>query len=228
MLRIKDNPQPNSIKKLRTKLDLTLEAIADELGTDPSTVRKLEKGLMQLTPKWLEPLKSILKASADEIIADPDRPRPVGEMRKADIPAPRMHELANDVPVRGTAAGSHAGGAFQLETSVVDWVRRPPALLGAMNAYALYVEGVSMMPEHRPGDLRFVHPDRPARIGDSVVVQVQTIPNGEVQAMIGHLLKRTEKAVFLGKLNPEATVELKRETVKSIHKILTLNDLFGV
>lgn len=229
MLRIKDNTfPPNSIKALRQQNGMTLEKLGEAIGTDASTVRKLENSLMRVTDKWLEPLMEALDATADEILRDPEKPRSSGEVRSAEIAAPRREEMRSDLPVRGTAAGSHLGGSFQLETAIVDYVRRPPALLGAMNAYALYVEGTSMIPEHRPGDLRFVHPDRPPRLGDSVVVQVQNHSKAETEAVIGHLLKRTEKAIVIGKLNPEATVELKRETVKSIHKILTLNELFGV
>lgn len=101
-------------------------------------------------------------------------------------------------------------------------------MMGAKNLYAVYVEGTSMVPEHNPGDLRFVHPDRPPKVGDSVVLEIQYNGNDSKEGMIGRLLKRTEKSIFIGKLNPEATVELKRETVVSIHKVLTINELFGV
>lgn len=231
MLRIKDKPAfpPNSIKPLRTAKGLTMDGLATAVGTDASTINKLEKSQMRLTDKWLSPLAKALDATADEILKDPDASpttKPFAEVRKADVEIPAIAHLPNDVPVRGTAAGSHLRGAFQMELTVVDWVRRPPALLGAKNLYALYVEGTSMVPEHNPGDLRFVHPDRPPRIGDSVIVEVEI--NGETESLIGHLLKRNERAWFIGKLNPEATVELKRETVKAVHKVLTVNEMFGV
>ncbi len=128
----------------------------------------------------------------------------------------------------GTAAGSHLSGAFQLGDNVIDWARRPPAMNGARDLYALYVEGSSMEPEHRPGDLRFVHPGRPPRLGDSVIVQIRYAEHDPIQAMIGHLVRRTGDKVVIGKLNPEATVELKRGHVLAVHKVLTMNELFGL
>lgn len=150
------------------------------------------------------------------------------EFRSAgDIKAPGPMAMANDVPVMGTAAGSFAG-AFKYEDGIVDYVRRPPALVNARDIYAIFVEGESMFPEHKPGDLRFVNPHKPAKIGDSVVVQTQNAPEQQVEAMIGHLLKRTAEHIVIGKLNPESTVRVNRETVKAVHKVLTMNDLFGV
>jgi len=150
------------------------------------------------------------------------------EVRPASVTLPPTATMPSDVPVLGTAAGSHARGAFQISTDPVDWVRRPPALVGAKNAYALYVEGSSMIPEHNPGDLRFVHPGRPARAGDSVVVQLMVNPDDGQEATIGRLLRRTPTHLVIGKLNPEATVELKLSTVVAVHKVMTLNELFGV
>jgi phage repressor protein C with HTH and peptisase S24 domain len=192
-------------KTIAPRID-TLEKIAAALDT---------------TPDWLT-------GRSDEAAA-PVTGAPRGsEIRAADVDLPPVRRLPNDVPVRGTAAGSHLAGAFQLETDVVDWVRRPPAMAAARDVYALYVEGSSMEPEHRPGDLRFVHPGRPPRIGDSVVVQTRTGEHDPVQAMIGHLLRQGGEIVAIGKLNPPATVELPRRHVLAIHKVLTMNDLFGM
>lgn len=186
-------------------------------------VDTLEKIAVALdtTPDWLT------GRSEDATAAVTGAPR-AAELRVADVDLPPVRRLPNDVPVRGTAAGSHLSGAFQLDTDVIEYVRRPPAVFGARDLYALYVEGTSMEPEHRPGDLRFIHPGRPARIGDSVVVQLRTGEHAPIEAMIGHLLRVGGEAVIIGKLNPQATVELKRRHVVAIHKVLTMNDLFGV
>lgn len=85
-----------------------------------------------------------------------------------------------------------------------------------------------MEPEHRPGDLRFIHPDRPPRIGDSVIVQTRNREHEPIAATIGHLLRRTATHIVIGKLNPPAEVHVKRDTVIALHKVLTLNELFGV
>lgn len=241
---------PNSLRAIRRARDLTLEQLGELIGTDASTVNKLEKGSMRLTDKWLLPLCKALDVSADQLLNVPDaapgiippdqrditreqeiaRQPGLGDaFRPAPVSIPVPRDMPNDVPVLGTAAGSHLRGAFQLdEANIVDWVRRPPALAGAKTAYAIYVEGSSMAPEHNAGDLRFVHPGRPPRIGDTVIVQLRNGPHEPIEASIGHYRRKTATQLVIGKLNPEAEVQLKLDIVIDIHKVLTMNELFGV
>lgn len=230
---------------------MSMAALGELLGTDASTVNKLEKGHMQMTERWIVAVAQALGVTADDILLMPTHRGPAdflaktpdgavhaievktrrgsSEVRTAEIQPPATATMPANVPVMGTAAGSHLRGAFALNTStIVDYVRRPPALAGAGNAYALYIEGSSMEPRYHPGELVFVHPDRPARMGDAVIVQVQIGPNQPIEATIGTLMRRTERFITIGKLNPAADVDLKRETVIAVHKVLSLNDLFGV
>ncbi len=218
--------------RIRNRLDetgMSPEEASRKAGLDKTYLRKLfERPASQPGAETLRKLADALDTTTAALLGEA-KPQPiVTDVRGAAVAVPPLTAMPNDLPVRGTAAGSHLRGAFELEPGIVDWVRRPPALAGAANAYALYIEGTSMVPEHNPGDLRIVHPDRPPRIGDSVIVQVRISRDAAIEATIGHLLRRTERAVIIGKLNPKAEVELKRETVVAIHKVLTLNELFGV
>lgn len=158
-------------------------------------------------------------------LAAPGAPRP--EIRPAPIPAPIPAGLPSDVPVMGTAAGSLAG-AFRFDDGVVDYVRRPPGLASARDVYAIYIEGESMIPEHRPGDLRFVSPHRPPHIGDTVIVQVRNHEHAPVEAYIKHLVRRTAEWLVLAQLNQPAEIKIRPATVIALHKVLTVNELFGV
>lgn len=203
---------------------LTNEAVAERLNAHPVTVSKLLNGRLTLNEEWRLRFAEALDLSYDELFGK----APIPAIRSyADTPPVEgvMRDLPRDLPVYGTAAGSHDRGAFQLVGGVVDYVMRPPALMGARNAYALYVENDSMAPEHNHGDLRFIHPDRPVRPGDSVIVQTQD-PDGAIAATIGHLVRRSRHAVTIGKLNPPAEIEL--DAVTAVHKVLTTNELFGV
>lgn len=183
------------------------------------TLRKIADAL-QTTVDWLMEGDGEGPAPA---LAD----RPSSNVRMTHIKAPALATLSRDVPVMGTAAGS-LGGAFQFEGGVVDYVARPPALAGAKNVYGMYVEGSSMVPEHNPGDLRFVHPDRKPNIGDSVIITAKYSENGAYESFIKRLVKRTGDKVIVEQLNPKATIEFDLRFVASIHKVLTMNDLFGV
>lgn len=149
------------------------------------------------------------------------------ELTQATVMLPSSQEMAQDVPVYGTAAGS-AKGAFQLEDAIIDRVRRPPGLIGAADVYAIYVMGDSMEPMIAAGELRFVHPHRPVQVGDVVILQVRDGKNEPIQAYIKKLVRRTDGKVVLKQFNPERELTFDAKSVVALHKVLTMNDLFGV
>jgi phage repressor protein C with HTH and peptisase S24 domain len=153
--------------------------------------------------------------------------KPSGNTRPANVRMPARTEMPRDIEVRGTAAGSMAG-AFQFEDQVVDYVARPPGLAGASGVYGLYVEGYSMVPEHNPGDLRFVSAHKKVNIGDSVVITAQYSEHGPVESFIKRLVKRSGTTITVEQFNPKAQLEFNLQYVKSVHKVLTVNDLFGI
>ncbi len=222
-------------RRIRGRMDelgLTEEKASLRAGLDKTYMRKFfERPGSAPRHDTLAKIARALEMPVSALLDLPpaEEPPPAFDARPAPVDMPQPAHLPNDVPVKGTAAGSHLRGAFQLEVdTIVDWVRRPPALSGARHAYALFVEGSSMEPRYLPGDLVFVHPDRPPRPGDTVVVQAQAGPHAPLEATIGYLRRRTERAVIIAKINPAAEVELKAETVKAIHKVLSTNELFGV
>lgn len=146
------------------------------------------------------------------------------EVRPASVPLPDRQSMPRNLPVLGTAQGG-TEGAFQIE-GIVDYVRRPPGLERAARAYAFYVENVSMVPQHNPGELRFVHPDRKAGIGDTVVIQIRNGPEEPIQSFIKILKKRDQRRLIVEQLNPPKVLEFPIDRVVSVHKVLTLNDLF--
>lgn len=139
-----------------------------------------------------------------------------------------FRSLDKDVPVFGTAAGA-VEGAFQMNNdgSPIDTVRRPNSLVGAKNVYALYVQSDSMVPQYKPGDLIYVHPDRPAQIGDSVVVLVRYADVEDIQVFLKCLARRTARKLVLEQHNPKGTIEIETKYVQAIQRVMTTNELLG-
>ncbi|MBS9720200.1 helix-turn-helix domain-containing protein [Tianweitania sp. BSSL-BM11] len=216
-------PKVETLTKIAEVLQTTVLALRDDLA--PLRARRLAA----TPPTVAEPSADDLPGRSGLPPATGPVPGPVlrGDARLAEVDH-LATSMPKDLPVYGTAAGSHLRGAFQFAGGIVEYVRRPPALIGTSTAYAFYVEGTSMAPEHNPGDLRFATAVRPPRYGDSVVVQLRTEKDGDIEAVIGHLVKRTGTALHIGKLNPSATVEFKLDYVVAVHKVLTTNELFGV
>lgn len=215
--------------RIRARLDetgLSEEAASRKAGLDKTYLRKFfEREGSSPRAETLARLAEALGTTVEALM----RPGPAlaQDVRPAPVTLPPREAMPNDVPVYGTAAASHLKGAFQLEPGVVDYVRRPPGLSAAREAYALFVEGTSMEPRFQPGDLLFVHPNRPPRAGDTVIVQVQVAPH-EIEASVGFLRRTTASHVIIGKLNPDAEVLLPRQRVTAIHRVLSINELFGV
>ncbi len=101
-------------------------------------------------------------------------------------------------------------------------------MLGAKDVYSVFVEGSSMEPQYSPGDLIFVHPHRPARFGDAVIIQCQDGEEGVFEATLGILHKRTAETLVIRKHNPAAEITVSRDRIISTHKVLTNNELFGM
>ncbi len=139
-----------------------------------------------------------------------------------------FRSLDKDVPVFGTAAGA-VEGAFQMNNdgSPIDTVRRPDSLIGAKNVYALYVQSDSMIPQYKPGDLIYVHPDRVAQIGDSVVVLVRYADVEDIQVFLKCLARRTARKLVLEQQNPKGTIEIETKYVQAIQRVMTTNELLG-
>lgn len=229
------------IEKLLTDRGISIAEAERKSGLNKDTLRKLLRNPDQMpntrtlsaiaaglgvTQAWL------LTGGGDQVDAEAAQQTspmngPNGDRIFAP-PLPQRQEMPNDVPVYGTAAGSHLRGAFQFEGGVIDYVRRPPALMGARDIYALFVEGTSMEPQFHPGDLIYVHPHKPPRLGDAIVVQSHGDANQPKEATLGVYVRRTEKHIVISKHNPKAEIQILRNAETVIHKVLTLNELFGV
>lgn len=233
-----DNQVIENLKRIIADRDLSWEQASVRCGLDRSYFRTLF-GREGSVPrgKTLQKISAGLKAEVSDIMAGaesdgrgaPAQMVPLGTRAPAAMDFTETRgRLPTDVPVLGTAAGSHLQGAFQMSNDPVDWARRPPALIGAVGIYALYVEGESMVPQWPPGELIFVTPNKPPRVGDGVVVQIRTAPNEPIQATLGLYAKRTAERFVIHKHNPSADIELARNTIVDIHKVLTTAELFGM
>ncbi len=217
------------IKARLAETGLSQAGASQKAGLSRDAIRKLLTNEGQLpTGKTLTGLAAALETTEQWLLTGGDR-APVQEVRAADIELPPRTVMPKDIPVLGTAAGSHERGAFQLSSDPIDYVRRPPALAGAKDIYSLFVEGSSMEPQYWPGDLIFCHPHKHPRSGDAIVVQCRIGgDHADTEATIGLFLKKTSNSIIIRKHNPPAEIEIKNEVISHYHKVLTPNELFGV
>lgn len=229
------------LKRRIQELNLTPTKASINAGLDRTYLRKLfDRPGSVPGSETLAALARVLGVSSDWLISGIDAPlgndlppevaRAERDFIRADVDPPSRDRMTQDIEVLGTAAGSLIHLEFEgLDIGGrVENVRRPPALVGVSDAYAIYVTGDSMSPMHNQGELRFVHPGRPPQPGDTVVVVTRAWNDDPGQAYIKIYRRRRGGHLVLEQLNPPATLEIPEQYVITIHKVPTMNELFGV
>lgn len=189
-------------------------------GTQTSlTTRNLHRlaSALETTPHWL-----LTGTSAQDEQA-PSHPQPA-------LAAPKpLDAFHKDLPVLGLAAGSIINGVSGtlLGRRPIGYIMRPPRLAGIPNAYAIRVTGTSMEPTLRPGDLCIVDPNMAAGEHDLVIVQTQHHAQDPGQTYVKFLGKRSQAKVTLFQTNPAATIDIPLHAISSVHRVLTVAELFS-
>jgi phage repressor protein C with HTH and peptisase S24 domain len=179
-----------AIDRLAERYGLSASGLARKAGLDATSFNRSKRTSPEGRDRWpsTESIAKILTATGaglDEFmrLVDPG----VGGV-KAMIPLIGMTQAGTGRFF--TEEGLPAGGTGWDEVEFPD--------LANEKVFALEVQGESMQPLYRDGDVLIVSPTANARKGDRVVVRTTT---GEVMAK--ELKRRTAKSVELRSLSPE-------------------------
>jgi phage repressor protein C with HTH and peptisase S24 domain len=189
----------DAIDQLARHNDLTASGLARKAGLDPTSFNKSKRNSADGRLRWpsTESIHKILEATGSTI---EDFMSFLGG-RRAAIPDGNFPPQISPIPLLGFAQAG-AGGFFDdggfpagQGWDVVDFPVSPAQKVGC---YALEVQGDSMMPLYRDGDVLIVEPGAQVRRGDRVVVKTR---DGEVMAKV--LARQTARTIELASLNPE-------------------------
>jgi phage repressor protein C with HTH and peptisase S24 domain len=185
-----------AIDALAERYSLSASGLARRAGLDSTAFNKSKRMSADGRPRWpsTESIAKVIEAtgsSLDELFALIE-----GKPTAGGDALPRQ---VSPVPLVGFAqagaggffddAGFPAGEGWDL----IELPGRAPE-----GTYALGIQGDSMLPLYRHGDILIVDPNAPVRRGDRVVVKTT---DGEVMAKV--LEKQTTRAIDLLSLNPE-------------------------
>jgi phage repressor protein C with HTH and peptisase S24 domain len=182
-----------AIDALAERHSLSVSGLAKRAGLDSTAFNKSKRLSADGRPRWpsTESLAKIIDAtnsSLDEFF----------ELLRGQV-ATGFPQQSSTVPLIGFAQAG-AGGFFDDAGFPVgqgwDLVEIPGQ--SSDGAYALEVQGDSMLPLYRRGDVLVVQPHAAVRKGDRVVVKTVS---GEVMAKV--LERRTARLVQLASLNPD-------------------------
>lgn len=181
-----------AIDALAARNDLSASALAKQAGLDSTAFNKSKRTSADGRPRWpstesLAKIMAATKSSVEDFMV----------LLRAESDAGRR--MSRTAPLVGFAQAG-AGGFFDdagfPAGQGFDLIEIPGGV--EEGSYALQVQGDSMLPLYRDGDILVVRPDRNTRLGDRVVVKINT---GEVMAKI--LERRSGAQVELRSLNPE-------------------------
>ena len=187
-----------AIDALAERNRLSPSGLARRAGLDPTSFNKSKRQGADGRQRWpsTESIAKVLDAtgaSIDEFLAS--------TARDFALPQGAFPPQAGSIPLLGFAQAG-AGGFFDdggfpagQGWDVVEFPASPDRKAGV---YALEVQGDSMMPLYRDGDVLIVEPGAQVRRGDRVVVKTR---EGEVMAKVLH--RQTPRTIDLVSLNPE-------------------------
>ncbi len=186
-----------AIDELASRYGMSPSGLAKRAGLDSTAFNKSKRHSADGRPRWpsTESLAKILQATGagfDEFLGLMD-----GRLERKQ--ATPVYSQTNEIPLLGFAQAG-AGGFFDDGGFPVgqgwDMVEFPAP--PDRTTYAIEVQGDSMLPLYRGGDVLIVEPGAAVRKGDRVVVRTH---DGEVMAKILH--RRTAHTIELASLNPD-------------------------
>ena len=205
----------NRLREFRDLAGLSMQALADRVGTTASQINKLEKGERRLTLDWMTRLSAALGIEPKDLLPLPNRPLPaaptsthlLGGGEAAPGPTVPARDPRDLIPVRSAARGGDEQEMF-LEDGPIDYIARPHSLLHVRDAYPIYMVGDSMEPRYEQGWLLHVNPFKPPTRGRDVVVY----KTGQA-VLIKQFVRWEPDALQLRQLNPPQELQVPREEV---------------
>lgn len=198
-----------AIDRLAERHDLTPSGLARRAGLDPTSFNKSKRLSADGRLRWpsTESIAKVLDATGASMEQFLTFMRPTGSV--SSLPDGAFPPQGSSIPLLGFAQAGAGGffddGGFPAGQGW-DVVEFPAAPSQKAGVYALEVQGESMMPLYRDGDVLIVEPGAQVRRNDRVVVKTR---EGEVMAKV--LLRQSPRSIELMSLNPEhpnRTIEL--------------------
>ncbi|NLR98893.1 helix-turn-helix transcriptional regulator [Rhizobium sp. P38BS-XIX] len=190
-----------AIDQLAERHALTPSGLARRAGLDATSFNKSKRLSQDGRLRWpsTESIAKVLEATGASL------EQFLNLTRSGAIAAETMKQTASpagsSIPLIGFAQAGAGGffddGGFPAGQGW-DMVEFPAASGHGVGVYALEVQGESMLPLYRDGDILIVEPGAQIRKNDRVVVKTR---EGEVMAKV--LLRQSAKSIELLSLNPE-------------------------
>ncbi len=179
------------IYEARKRLGLTQSELAERAGVSLRTIQLWEMGKTAPQSHKLRILSEAIKVPLDALTG--------GEKSKSNAsqPVPLKSMFPRRVPVVSWAKAGLGGNFRNLAFQIDEWIDTD---CRDTDAYALIIEGDSMLPEFKPGDRVVFMPNVEPRNGDIVVAMVSRTE--DVFLKLFHRVGEKGEIVRLTSFNP--------------------------
>lgn len=199
----------NRIRMLAAERGITIAELAIAVGMQPPALRRYTRHEAEPKLEIAQAIAAYFDVPVDQVLGtEPDS----WPLQKISV-----SERAQRIPVFGAAQGGIGFDVTDVDAPV-DWLPRPQYLDGANDPYGVYIVGDSMEPRFFAGEIVFVHPGKPVKRGDYVVVQLAA--GSEKHAIVKQFRGFGDGHLLLEQLNPPKEVRFPRDAVLAVHRIV--------
>lgn len=214
--------------------------VAQELEISTAAVQQWETGKTVPTTDNLVRLQSVLgydllfvtpegKTLVAEVKNLPKHDVPNVEWEQGQVALPKLLPGLNDIEEKGVTVGGFGDdeSAFELNGETIDYVRRPPGIIGRKNVFALRVSNTSMEPKYDDGDRVYAEKRHPA-VRDYVVVELHPLGDGRPsKSYIKRLVAMDAAKITVEQYNPRGLLEFGRHEIKQLYRVIPEKELRG-
>ena len=194
----------NRIKILCAQHNLSVAELAKKIDMQPAALRRYTRQEAQPKLELAQQIADTLNVAVDNVLG-------------VKIGSEKIEVAKRQMPLYGAVQGGIGHDITDL-SDAIDAIDTPSWLASVPDAYAVFVTGTSMQPRFNPREICYVHPGRPYREGDYVVVQLSA--NGSTHAIVKKFVELTDTHVVLTQHNPDRELKYGREQVAAIHVVV--------
>ncbi len=212
--------EPGRLIAARTAKGWSQDTLAERAGVSQQTIGKLEKGTAR-TSKFLPKIAAVLEvplAELDDSFGEITTASQDGPLHYR--PPPVLVSEEHRIPLFASAEGTNDWGSLIITTEAIDYVPRPYTLENVKEAYAILIEGESMVPAFEPGDMAWVNPMLSARRDHDVIIYGMWDQTGETRAVIKRMVSYTDAEWTLKQYNPAEVFTLNRGSWRICHRVV--------
>ena len=190
----------NNIDRLARNMGISIGELSRRIDMQPHTLRRYARNESQPKPDLAIKIASVFGVDPAEVLG---------------FAVAEANPLAK-IPLYGSAEGGLGADITDMDRAI-DHIDRPPFLLSATNAYAIYVVGESMFPRFKSGEILYVDPALPLKRASDCIIQLAD--KLKLTCIVKEFVKTDETHVFVRQLNPDKEISLAKEQVTSIHMV---------